>query len=216
MVRPLVEKVLFKAEMKSDQELIEDAKKGKRDPGLKNLKVDSDILDEKGNRKDVKLEKHYTVQKLQSVQKGEAVETDYIVVALATPVKEESGSNPAVNFTHTIKGWFTTKEIGADTYGKATRYEAIWKLNDGRQFSVQEGLFEASTDGKTPSGGSLTNKRDATSYYPPSWGQTYVKLPSWDFVNLTGHGYAGGKVDTKFTAHGTSGRVITNVRVGMD
>lgn len=44
------EVVLFQAKMKSEKELMVDALAGKRDPGLENIKIEAQALDENGKK----------------------------------------------------------------------------------------------------------------------------------------------------------------------
>lgn len=47
---PPKEEILFQAVMKSEKELLEDALAGKRDPGLENLEIEVQALDDNGKK----------------------------------------------------------------------------------------------------------------------------------------------------------------------
>jgi hypothetical protein len=72
------EEVLFQAKIKSEKELLEDALAGKRDPGLENLKIEVQALDDNGKKVDINIKKYYTVQKLKQTKRGNEITTDYV------------------------------------------------------------------------------------------------------------------------------------------
>lgn len=205
------EVVLFQAKMKSEKELMEDALAGKRDPGLENIKIEAQALDENGKKIDVNLKKYYTVQKLTQIKKGDEITTDFVV--LGSVVWDDPKSNPGVNFSQNITGYFTTTSIGTAGYVKATRYEAQYTLHDGNLLQITNAVFNARTEGLTPSGQTI-NQKNPTPISPVNWGQTYVKSPSWDYIRLSGFGYCEGTLTTNYTVRSSSGTLVSDVLVG--
>jgi hypothetical protein len=207
------EKVLFQAKMKSEQELVADALAGKRDPGLENLKIETRVLDENGKKTDVNVKKYYTVQKIKQVQKGEMITTDFVVLG-STVIEDDPKGNSGVNFTQYFTGYFTTTNIGTNEYAKGTRYEAKFTLHDGNLFRISNAVINAKTEGRTPSGQNYFNQQSPMTISPVNFGPTYVKTPTWDYVNLTGSGYAGAVLTTKYTVRSSSGTVESIVALG--
>jgi|GEM_PF-2320850 len=206
------EEVLFEANQKSTKELIQDALAGKRDPGLEGLKFDVQLLDQSGKKVDAKIKKYFTVQKLKQTKKGDAITTDFVV--LGSAVMDDPKSNPGENFTQNITGYFSTTTVGTDQYGKATRYEAVYTLHDGNLLKINSAVFNAKTEGRTPSGKNYFNEQSPTTISPVNWGQTYVKTPTWDYVNLSGAGYCGGTLTTNYTARSTTATLLSSVGLG--
>ncbi|WP_411504310.1 hypothetical protein [Brevibacillus centrosporus] len=215
LAAPEEEKILYKAEMKSEKELRKDALSGKKDYDFKNLKVQ--LTDEDGNIvKDLSESTHYTVQKLKETKVGEQVLSDYVVYALADYDARDQDSNPGINFTQTVWMWTSIlKENNIDVWGKATRYEAKWELNDGNGLTIKGGEFNASANGRSKSTGKTIMSTDPTPYYPPSWGRTYVKLPTWDYIRIDDqYGAFGARVATAYTARSSSSTLYSTVVVG--
>ncbi|WP_156110328.1 hypothetical protein [Brevibacillus thermoruber] len=152
------------------------------------------------------------VQKLKQTKRGNEITTDYVV--LGSAVIDDPKSNPGVNFTQNITGYFSTTTIGTDQYAKATRYEAQYTLHDGNLLKFTDAVFNARTEGRTPSGQNYFNQQNPTTISPVNWGQTYVKIPSWDYVNISGSGYCGGILTTKYTARSSSGTLVSTVGLG--
>ncbi|MED1955103.1 hypothetical protein [Brevibacillus centrosporus] len=212
------EKILYKAEMKSEKELRKDALSGKKEREFKNLKIQ--FKDEKGKViKDLNQYSHYTVQKLKETQVGEQVISDFVIYAVSDPTGYngmDKDSNPASNFTQTVWMWTSIiKENNIDKWGKATRYEARWDLHDANGLTIQSGEFTAKANGISKSTGKNVSYSDPKPYYPPSWGQQYIKTPSWDYVQIDSQlGGFGARLKTPYTARTSSGTLYSTVSVG--
>lgn len=211
------EKVLYQTAMKSEKELRKDALEGKRDRSLKNLKIE--MKDEKGNTvKELTNYTYYTVQKLKETQVDGQVSTDYVVYAVTDPSgydQKDSDPNPGVNFRQTVWMWTSIiQENGVDRWGKATRYEARWDLLDGTQLTIKSGEFNAKAYGKKQDG-TVLNVSDPKTYYPPTWGQSYVKTPSWTYVRIDDQfGGFGARLKTPYTARSSTGTLYSVVSIG--
>ncbi|MBY0084907.1 hypothetical protein HP567_000915 [Brevibacillus sp. M2.1A] len=212
------EKLLYKTEIKSEKELRKDALIGKKDYDFKNVKFE--LKDEKGNVvKDLTKYSHYTIQKLMERQVGHQVISDYVLYAVSDPSgydNRDQDSNPALNFQQTVWMWTSIiKENNIDVWGKATRYEARWDLLDKNGLTIKSGEFTAKATGNSKSTGKYMNYSDPKTYFPPSWGQSYVKSPSWDYVRIDNQlGGFGARLKTSYTARTSTGTIYSTVSVG--
>lgn len=209
-------KVLYESKMKSEQVLLQDALLGKKDDGL-NVIFESDLEVNKSKDKH-EAKKHYTIQKLREVQRGNQQIASFVVLAVAEDPTDyderDPRENPGSNFRQTIWAWYDTYTNSSTLvkYAKATRYEARWDLLDSNRLTIKDGEFTSVADGFTPSNYRLAEK-SPSNYYPPVWGKQYVKLPTWDYINISGGGYVGGKLVTNYTAGSTSAKLQSTVRV---
>ncbi|RNB60799.1 hypothetical protein AAFJ72_02140 [Brevibacillus gelatini] len=212
------EKLLYKAEMKSEKELRKDALAGKKDYDFKKIKIQ--LRDEKGNVvKDLTEHSYYTVQKLKETQVGQQVISDYVVYAVSDPSdydQRDRDNNSGLNFQQTVWMWTSIiKQNGIDMWGKATRYEARWDLLDRNGLTIQSGEFNAKAAGYSKSSGKLVSNSDPKLYTPPAWGQSYIKLLSWDYIRMDDNlGGFGARLKTSYTARSSTGTIYSTVSVG--
>ncbi|UFJ40915.1 hypothetical protein LOK74_23495 [Brevibacillus humidisoli] len=128
--------------------------------------------------------------------------------------KRDRDENSGLNFRQTIWGWFDKVQDGTMEYGKGTRYEARWDLLDSNRLTIKSGTFEAKTEGDTMDRDPIFES-DPSTYYPPSWGIRYVKVPKWDYVLISdSFGYAGAAVRTQYKAGSTESTLYSRVYIG--
>lgn len=226
------EKVVYKAEIKSEEQLIQDAKNGKRDAGLEDIVLQSQVIDgkdgsklritnEQGKEEDVKVDTYYTVQKIQEIEKGDEKIEDYLVVALADPTgydARDNNENAGSNFRQWIWMWASKTTKNGKTYTKATKYQVRYDLL-ATPVTINQGKLTAKTEGTKLSGGTYFNQTDPNPsvWSNPSFGTYYNKTaPAWDYVLTDGVsvGFTGAVLETNYTIRSTPATLRLTIAIG--
>lgn len=210
------EKVIYKGEMKSEKELHKDALEGKSDLDLKNINFE--VLDDKGKPiDDAIVKKYFTAQKLKEIQNDENTTTStYVIYAIQNPIKD-ADSNPGLNFTEEVWMWADVINVnGVPTWAKRTRYEAKWTAKDEAGLVINNGTFTAMATGTAKSTLKPISESSPSTYYPPTWGQVYVKTPTWDYVKVSQPlNYCGATITTNYSVRGSAGKIYSQVGLGV-